>query len=74
MPSGTIGFVLQKYRNTGIAVTYDIGDEEDIHPKNKYDVGERLALWALAHDYGKEISFSGPLYKTITLEEDRNSG
>ena len=57
--------------NTGIAVTYDIGDEEDIHPKNKYDVGERLALWALAHDYGKEISFSGPLYKTITLEEDR---
>jgi len=34
--------------NTGMAVTMDIGDPDDIHPKNKKDVGYRLALWALA--------------------------
>lgn len=50
--------------NTGMAVTMDIaGDTTDIHPKNKLDVGKRLALWALNKTYEKaEGSFSGPLY------------
>ena len=42
----------------------DIGDAADIHPKNKKEVGRRLALWSLANDYGKDIVFSGPLYKS----------
>lgn len=57
--------------NTGMAVTYDIGDAEDIHPKNKMDVGERLALWALARDYGQKVVYSGPLFKSAVQEEGR---
>jgi len=49
---------------TGMAVIMDIGDAKDIHPKNKQDVGKRLALWALAKDYGKSIVYSGPMYKS----------
>ncbi|MCC6409741.1 MAG: 9-O-acetylesterase [Planctomycetes bacterium] len=48
--------------NTGMAVTLDIGDLADIHPKNKEDVGKRLARWALAKTYGKsDVVPSGPL-------------
>ncbi len=58
--------------NTGMAVAIDLADENnpgDIHPKNKFDVGERLALWALAKDYGKDgLVFSGPLYKSMKVE------
>ncbi|MBE0534490.1 MAG: sialate O-acetylesterase [Phycisphaerae bacterium] len=58
--------------NTGMAVTMDIGDPEDIHPRNKQDVGKRLALWALAKDYGRQdIVYSGPLYKGMKVEGDR---
>jgi len=39
--------------NTGMAVTIDIGDPDDVHPRNKQEVGRRLALWALANTYGK---------------------
>jgi sialate O-acetylesterase len=56
--------------NTGMAVTVDIGDVRDIHPKNKQDVGKRLALWALAKTYGKEVCPSGPLYKSMQIEGD----
>jgi sialate O-acetylesterase len=59
---------LSKLDHTGMAVTLDIGDPEDIHPTNKRDVGKRLALWPLAKDYGKEVVFSGPLYKGIKIE------
>jgi sialate O-acetylesterase len=49
--------------NTGMAVAIDIGDEKDIHPKNKQEVGRRLALNALAKTYDNSIQFSGPIYK-----------
>ena len=52
---------------TGQAVLIDIGEEKDIHPRNKKDVGERLALIALANDYGKEIPFSGPVFKSARI-------
>jgi sialate O-acetylesterase len=55
--------------NTGMAVTMDIGNPYDIHPRNKKEVGHRLALWALAKDYGKEnIVYSGPLYKSMKVK------
>ncbi|MGA2500681.1 MAG: sialate O-acetylesterase [Tepidisphaeraceae bacterium] len=57
-----------KYPNTGMAVIIDIGDEKDIHPKNKQDVGKRLAQWALKKDYGKNVVESGPLYDTMAVE------
>ncbi len=58
--------------NTGMAVTNDIGDLEDIHPTNKLDVGRRLALWALAKTYGRTgIVYSGPLYKSMKVEGSR---
>jgi sialate O-acetylesterase len=47
--------------NTGMTINIDIGDERDIHPKNKQDIGHRLALWALAQVYGQKIAWSGPL-------------
>ena len=53
---------------TGMAVIIDIGNAKDIHPKNKQDVGKRLALWALAKDYGKKVVPSGPLYKSMKKE------
>jgi sialate O-acetylesterase len=54
--------------DTGMAVTNDIGNIKDIHPKDKQDVGKRLALWALAKNYGKQIVYSGPLYKSMSVE------
>lgn len=57
---------------TGMASAIDIGDAADIHPKNKADVGERLALWALANEYGKPDTItSGPLFDAITITNDR---
>ncbi|MFN8253938.1 MAG: sialate O-acetylesterase [Ferruginibacter sp.] len=54
--------------NTGMAVTADIGDAKDIHPRNKKDVGGRLALLALKNTYGKNLVASGPLYKNMQVE------
>jgi len=56
--------------NTGMAVTIDLGDSLDLHPKNKQDVGKRLALIALAKTYGKDVEFSGPLYQGFTVNKD----
>jgi sialate O-acetylesterase len=54
---------------TGMAVAIDVGDADDIHPKDKFDVGERLALWALAKDHGRgDLACSGPLFSRLTLE------
>lgn len=57
--------------NTGMAVTVDIGDTDDIHPKNKQDVGKRLALQALSQTYGLEVVASGPMYHYYQLEGDK---
>ena len=54
--------------NTGMAVTIDIGNPDDIHPKNKQDVGLRLALAAHAVAYGEKIEYSGPLYRLAVPE------
>jgi sialate O-acetylesterase len=59
-------------KNVGMAVTLDIGSLSTIHPPNKQDVGKRLALWALAKDYGKnDLVYSGPLYKSVKFIDDR---
>jgi sialate O-acetylesterase len=47
---------------TGMAVAIDIGDAQDIHPKNKQEVGRRLAAWALGDVYGKDVATSGPRF------------
>jgi sialate O-acetylesterase len=56
--------VLNTTPKTGMAITNDVGEANDIHPKNKKDPGERLARWALAKDYGQSLTYSGPLFKT----------
>ena len=55
--------------HTGMAVTTDIGNLKDIHPRNKQEVGRRLALWALAKTYGRDdVIYSGPLYESMRVE------
>lgn len=58
-------------QNTGMAVTIDIGEELDIHPKNKQEVGRRLALAARAQTYGENIPYSGPMYKSYKIEGNK---
>lgn len=55
--------------HTGMASAVDVGDANDIHPKNKFDVGERLARWALVNEYGKKDTVvSGPLLREMKVE------
>ena len=67
---GTLGVreaqrkALESTENTGMAVLMDIGEEDDIHPHNKQDVGKRLALLALDKQYGFNYVSSGPKYKS----------
>jgi len=57
---------------TGMAVTIDLGEWNDIHPDNKKDVGERLALIARRFNYGEnKLVFSGPMYKSSTIAGDK---
>lgn len=53
--------------NTGMAVTMDIGESYNIHPADKQDVGDRLARWALAKNYDRDVVYSGPLYQSMTV-------
>jgi len=54
--------------NTGMAVAIDIGETKDIHPKNKQEVGRRLALIALANTYEQKIPFSGPVLQSFQTD------
>ncbi|MFH1301715.1 MAG: sialate O-acetylesterase [Planctomycetota bacterium] len=56
--------------HTGMVVTIDLLDP-DIHPPNKIDVGERLARWALAEEYGKPISHSGPMFQRAVVDDGK---
>jgi sialate O-acetylesterase len=58
-------FVARTVPNSGLAMTIDVGDANDIHPTNKKPVGERLALIALAKEYGKSVVYSGPVYRQM---------
>ena len=57
--------------HTGQAITIDAGEEKDIHPRNKFIVGNRLALWALANDYGKNVTFASPVMKSVQYMEGK---
>ncbi len=57
--------------HTGMAVTIDVGEANDIHPKNKQDVGKRLAAWALADVYKQNSPASGPVYESHEIEDSR---
>lgn len=54
--------------NTGMALAIDLGEESDIHPKNKQEVGRRLALSALKEGYGKNLVASGPIYESVRFD------
>ncbi len=57
--------------NTGMCVTTDIGDPLDVHPKNKQDVGKRLAAIALNKTYKKNIVYSGPTFKSMEIDGNK---
>lgn len=57
--------------NTGMATIIDIGEADDIHPRNKHDVGKRLAVSALKVAYGKEIVASGPVFKGMEVKGEK---
>jgi sialate O-acetylesterase len=56
---------------TGQAVIIDIGEGKDIHPKNKVDVGRRLARWALANEYSIDIAFRSPEFKAMEIADGK---
>ncbi|SHH02820.1 sialate O-acetylesterase [Flagellimonas flava] len=64
-------YALRNIAKTGMAVTSDIGNLDDIHPTNKQEVGRRLALWALAKTYGVKQPYSGPVFKNMELRKNK---
>ncbi len=63
--------LLSMVPNSGMAVSSDLGDSTDVHPREKKQVGERLARLALHHTYGmKSIVPSGPLFRGASFKED----
>ena len=57
-------------KNTGMAVTIDIGDRNNIHPTNKQDVGKRLAAIALNKVYGEDVKYKGPSFSAMEIKAD----
>lgn len=62
---------MSKLPHSGQAVIIDIGEGKDIHPRNKVDVGKRLARWALANEYGLSIPFRSPEYKSMEVTDGK---
>ncbi len=62
---------MSRLPNTGQAVIIDIGEGQDIHPKNKQDVAKRLVRWALARDYGVKIPYQSPTYQSKEVESNK---
>ncbi|MGD9328395.1 MAG: sialate O-acetylesterase, partial [Cyclobacteriaceae bacterium] len=60
-----------KYPNTGMAVIIDIGEADDIHPRNKQDVGGRLYQAARKIAYGEDVVYSGPIYRQMKVDGDK---
>src|SRR5438093_6476614 len=58
-------------KNTGMAVAVDIGDADDIHPRNKQEVGRRLALAAEGIVYRRKMEYYGPMFKSMTVHDAR---
>jgi len=58
-------------KNTGMAVTLDVGELTNVHPVNKQTPGKRLALWAKAKTYKQDIVYSGPIYKSSTSDNGK---
>ena len=58
---------------TGMATINDVGAANDIHPRDKKTVGNRLALWALANEYRKNVVVSGPLFKSHSIADGKVS-
>lgn len=61
---------MQQVTNTGMAVILDVGECYQIHPAQKQTVGERLAYWALAKDYGLKIGYTGGTFKEMRIEDN----
>lgn len=62
---------MAKLPNTGEAVIIDVGEGKDIHPRNKLTVGQRLARWPLANQYGVDVAYQSPTYKSMEKEGDK---
>lgn len=60
--------LMDKLDNVGMAVTSDIGDEHDVHPRRKKEVGERMARWALNMQYGFSLTPSGPVVESASAD------
>ncbi|MCH2114720.1 MAG: sialate O-acetylesterase [Pirellulales bacterium] len=70
-PTRQAQFKALEIPHTGMAVITDIGTAGDVHPRNKQDVGARLARWALRDVHGQAIVPSGPLYRAFEVEGDK---
>ena len=62
---------MSRLPKTGEAVIIDLGDAQDIHPRNKHDVATRLARWALVQDYGLKFPYHSPVYKSMEKQGNR---
>lgn len=60
-----------KLPNTGQAVSIDLGEADDVHPRNKYDVAARLVRWALAKDYGLQVPYRSPEFQHLTITSNK---